>query len=1104
VEDHVGTCADCQRVLQSLVGGLPSSLGLPGPGACATDDPPDLPGCEPEGHIAAGGMGVVWRVRDTRFGRTLAVKVMKSALCSKPGTIRRFLAEARITGQLSHPSVVPVHAMGLLPDGRPYFTMKLVEGDTLAAHLRGRPGAASQADLIRIFTQVCHAVAHAHSRGIIHRDLKPANVMVGAFGEVQVMDWGLARQTRNAGCGSGDEGVGAPDDPSIPDSESRTPHSDDTHAGAVMGTLPYMSPEQARGEVGVIDTRSDVFALGAILCEILTGDPPYRSAGRGERLREVANGELSDAYARLDACGADADLVQLAKACLSADQAERPVDAGAVAAAAAAHQLRVEERLRRAEVERAEAQVQSREERKRRRLATGLAVVVLVALAGLAVGAWLLDGKNRQLTQANGQLDSARAEAESKGAQAVRARDRTFQALDAMTSSVTGESLETQAAISFEQRRFLDEVLSYYEEFAREQGDDEATRRRVASAAHRVGLIRSRLGDHEAGIRAFEQARDGYRKLVADFPAVSEYRFLLARSLNNLGPLFRELGRLGEAEAAVRESLELREKLAAEDPAARYREDLAGGYNNLGVLLRDAGKRADAEKAFRNSLALREGLAAEHPNVSRYRQELSSTHNNIGILLTELGADPEEAFRQALAVRKKLVADHPAVPQYRQDLASSHFHLGILLREVDKRPEAEAALRESLALCEKLVTDYPAVPDYRRDLAAAHHSLALVLQLQGKRPEAGAAYRQAVAQWERLVKDAPAVPRHRRELADTWNDSAILLKELGKPTEAEEAHRRALTLREELVAQRPNVPLHRRELAASHQFLGLLLREQGKLPEAREALQQAISHAEKLGGAAEAEDRQLLASGHHNLGLILKDAGDLPGAESAYRRARELREKLVSEYPDSVPYRTKLAATCVNLGGVLSKRRAADSLEPYDRAVAILKPAVEAEPRLAAERQMLRTAHWGRALALDKLGRPADAVADWDRAINLALAQHKPSLRAVRARSLVRAGEVERAVSEADELAKLPAAADQLYDLACVYALAASRDEPKREAYTGKALQLLRRAVGKGYADAEQLKKDDDFKALRDREDFRQLVSEVERLSTATPEAKKR
>jgi tetratricopeptide (TPR) repeat protein len=178
-----------------LVGSLPDSCVLP-PGAhgsAAEEEPPVLPGYSVLGRIDAGGM-VVWRVREIEFPRTLALNVMRSAASTSPRAVRRFLAEAQITGCLAHTSIVPVHAKGQLPDGRPYFTMKLVEGETLAGRLRGRPDpTAGQAELVRVFAQVCQAVAFAHSHQVVHRDLKPANVMVGSFGEVQVMDWGLAK-----------------------------------------------------------------------------------------------------------------------------------------------------------------------------------------------------------------------------------------------------------------------------------------------------------------------------------------------------------------------------------------------------------------------------------------------------------------------------------------------------------------------------------------------------------------------------------------------------------------------------------------------------------------------------------------------------------------------------------------------------------------------------------------------------------------------------------------------------------------------------------------------------------------------------------------------
>ncbi len=349
-----------------------------GAGAAATPLP-SVPGYEILGELGRGGMGAVFKGRDPELGRELAVKVLLERHHDDPRTVERFVEEAQVGGQLQHPGVVPVYEAGRLPDDRPYFTMKLVEGRTLAALLKERDTPAR--DLPRfllIFQQICQTLAYAHSKGILHRDLKPANAMVGAFGELQVMDWGLAKVMRSGGV--------------------RTVRSETAEAqsevGSVMGSPAYMAPEQACGDVEGLDERCDVFGLGAILCEVLTGSPPYRGRETGELLRKAARADLGDAFARLDGCGAEAELAQLAKTCLAAEPAERPRDAGAVAAAMTAYLAGVQERLRRAELERAaaqaraeEAQAKTRAERRARRMTAALAATVLVAVTGAGAGA---------------------------------------------------------------------------------------------------------------------------------------------------------------------------------------------------------------------------------------------------------------------------------------------------------------------------------------------------------------------------------------------------------------------------------------------------------------------------------------------------------------------------------------------------------------------------------------------------------------------------------------------------------------------------------------------------------------------------------------------
>jgi serine/threonine-protein kinase len=349
---------------------------------------PDLAGHALFERLSVGGMGEVYRCGDDALGRDLALKVLKAELHGNADAEERFLREARLTGSLQHPGIVPVHQLGRLADGRPCYTMKLVRGRTLADLLRDEPdGPERLPRLLAVIEKVCQAVAFAHSRGVIHRDLKPANVMVGEFGEVQVMDWGLAKDLHAGASATESAMSGAMSAAEGETGEWVAESTGLSRAGAALGTPAYMPPEQAAGDWDIVDQRADVFALGSILCEVLTGRPPYRGANRDELLRRARRGDVAETLERLEKCGADAALVNLCCECLEAERESRPRNAGAVAERLAAYQAEVQERLRRAEVERAEAQVKAMEERKRRRLTAALAVLVLlmVALGGGAV-----------------------------------------------------------------------------------------------------------------------------------------------------------------------------------------------------------------------------------------------------------------------------------------------------------------------------------------------------------------------------------------------------------------------------------------------------------------------------------------------------------------------------------------------------------------------------------------------------------------------------------------------------------------------------------------------------------------------------------------------
>ena len=230
---------------------------------------------------AEGGLGRVWLAHDSSLNRDVALKELRPQQASRSDACRRFLQEAQVTGQLEHPNIVPVYELGERPDGnQPFYTMRFIRGRTLrreVAAYHQRRGAGFDEPLIgrrllQAFVSICQAIAFAHSRGVIHRDLKPENIILGSFGEVLVLDWGLAKLRGQS------ESVDVAVGPEI--------RSDETSAGQVLGTPAYMAPEQAAGQIAEIDERTDIYGLGAILFEILAGRPPHQGGDTTDLLCE--------------------------------------------------------------------------------------------------------------------------------------------------------------------------------------------------------------------------------------------------------------------------------------------------------------------------------------------------------------------------------------------------------------------------------------------------------------------------------------------------------------------------------------------------------------------------------------------------------------------------------------------------------------------------------------------------------------------------------------------------------------------------------------------------------------------------------------------------
>ena len=385
-----------------------------------------------------------------------------------------------------------------LPDARPFLAMKLIKGQTLEHLLLARPEpSAERGRFVAVFEQVCQAMAYAHAHGVLHRDLKPANVMVGAFGEVQVMDWGLAKvlasQERERPEADPDQTSGGTKVVSLRDSDGSF-----TQAGSVLGTPAFMPPEQAVGAVGKVDQRSDVFGLGGILAVILTGKPPF-AAGSTESMRvKAAQGDLADCFARLDGCGAETELVALCKRCLSPRPADRPADASEVAHAVAAFRAAADERARRAELERvrlegeqAAALGRLAERRKRRRLVIAAAAVLAAAVIGGLTAVLAVQRR------ANAEL--AREQAK------VQARfELARKAIAAFHTGVSEDVLLKNDQFTELQARLLKEAARFYRDLEKllEGQTDARSRRLLAAGYYELAGLTAKIGSKSEARRS--------------------------------------------------------------------------------------------------------------------------------------------------------------------------------------------------------------------------------------------------------------------------------------------------------------------------------------------------------------------------------------------------------------------------------------------------------------------------------------------------------------------------------------------------------------------------------------------------------------------------
>jgi eukaryotic-like serine/threonine-protein kinase len=897
--------------------------------------PPDSPGASGRyqlfGEIARGGMGAIFKGRDPELGRDLAVKVLLEQHRDDPQLVRRFIEEARIGGQLQHPGIVPVHELGAFADQRPYFTMKLVMGRTLAALLaaRGNPEE-DRARFLGIFEQVCQTMSYAHARGVIHRDLKPGNVMVGSFGEVQVMDWGLAKVLRADASPDGPD----PERPTHNGVESGRDGSaaDASRVGSVLGTPAYMAPEQARGETVWLDERVDVFGLGAILCEILTGQPPYVEWTAGEICQLAAGADLSGAWRRLDASGADSELVAMTRRCLSPLPRDRPRDASEVVSHLSVYLSGVEKRLKQAELASVEALAKAFQERTRRRLVVGLATAIVLLIATLAgagsLAAWNRQRRSAEFDRALRDVELRRFEAETAGddpakwATAREAARRVEQILDDARDGAARvqvaalvADVKQKAGARATDVKLLDqlaEIRDTMDEVQYEQTDGayaaafraarllvdgespEETASVIARRPPRVAIAVAAALDRWAALRRGHDDHEGAARLTA----ISQMADADA---------WRGRLRLGSTEPNRETRLTTLHELARSAARANLPpitlallgEELlrAGDATAAEAILRGAQRQYPGDLGL--SLALAQALEklSRRPEAIRYYMMARALRPESGHALAH-SLERVQETDEAIAVFRDLIRLSPG--------AARHYScLGKMLRSRNLTREANEVLESGIDAGRETIRLWP-------DNPFAHQVLGTALAQRGRLDDAVAEYQEAI----RLKPEFAAAHR-----------------ELGV------AHHRQGRSGDAVIELNEAIRLGPRD-HQSRSALGDALASLGRMDEALSEFQETVRLAPDEPEA------------HFNLGLALF-------------RHRRLNDAL-AEYREAIRLNLETAEVHYNIAHILQIQG------HVDQAVAEYREAIRLKPDFAE-------AHCNLAHQLKAQGRYAESVAEFER-----------------------------------------------------------------------------------------------------------------------------
>jgi hypothetical protein len=692
---------------------------------------PEVPGYEILGQLGQGGMGVVYRARQQSLKRLVALKLIQAGLDGGEH-LARFRAEAEAAARLQHPNVVPIYEVGTY-QGRPYLALEYAAGGSLADALNGTPLPAAEA--ARLTATLARAIHYAHERGIVHRDLKPANVMLSFSGrppggasfappggrplnEVfpKIADFGLAKHLDRDGSGDGP-----------------------TRTGAVLGTPSYMAPEQAMGRGKEVGPAADVYSLGAILYELLTGRPPFKAASSLETLEQVrAQDPVPPRRLR---AGLPADVQTVCLKCLEKDPRRRYATAAELAddldrfldnRPSLARPAGPGERL-------------GKWARRQPALAALVGVSALAVLVLLGVMAWFNARLRAQVVRAEAGEQAALKQRQRAEFNYRKARDMS----NAMLARVRDRQLAGIPRLGELRRGLQEDALAFYQGVLLDLDDpDPAVRADAAAAYYQAGEIQANFGQTAAAAENLRRAREIYERLVQEDSERAEHRRALANTYNALGYVAED--RPQEAERCFINALAQRERLAGDHPDdPQALGELAQGHFSLARFYQFAGRRLkDAETHYRRSIALRQEVLQRTPTDAALQQALAETDMMLGLLLSTTAdrhREAEETYGEARTLLEGLVRGPTATLGAKCSLVATYTNLGNLLHATGRTAAGLALMEDGSRLIQDVLRQEPGLTSAREQAVNLFGSRAGIYG-QTKR------YAESVPDWDRVVE----------------------------------------------------------------------------------------------------------------------------------------------------------------------------------------------------------------------------------------------------------------------------------------------------------------------------------------------------------------